>query len=432
MKNKAFFKDSLDDDKIKEIIKELCKIIEEYYIFPETAEKISDFLLNKLEKGLYNGITEPINFERIISNDMVEVSNDLHFYFEYDPSQALNLQQEEVEDQEESEEEFPELKGRLRYEQYKNFHITKAERLPGNIGFIKLNDFPPAEFAGEIVIGALQFLANTNAIIFDIRNNGGGYPSMVALIVSYFLVPSTKLLTSFYERKKDEYSESRALPYIPGRRFPDKPLYVLISRRTASGAEEFAYILKMLERATLVGETTRGAANPVDIIPVLDKFVIWIPIGRPINPISNDSWEGKGVSPHINICQEEALEKAHILAFKELLKKESDKEIKKMLEFELEYCDVKYNPIKIDFKTLQDYQGQYERYKILIQDNQFYYERSDLKHPLITKDNKTFFADETLKLWFEEENKEKVLVLERRDFPNLLRLHKTIKNSSKG
>ena len=417
-------KDSLDDNRIREIIKELCKKIEEYYVFPEIAEKISHFLLNKLEQGLYNGIIDPVNFERVISNDMVKVSNDLHFYFEYDPSMAQILLQKGDDEKEESEDEFLEFKSHLKYEQYKNFHIIKAERLPGNIGYIKLNDFPPAEYAGDAIVGALQFLGNSNAFIFDIRNNGGGYPSMVALIISYFMAPDTKLLTSIYERKKDEYFQSLTLPYLPGKRFPETPIYVLISPRTASGAEEFAYNLKMMKRATLVGETTRGAANPVDIFPILDKFVIWLPIGRPINPISKDNWEGKGVSPHIKISQEDALEKAHMLALQNLVKKETDEEIKKMLEFEFEYSETKYNQIKIDLKALQDYQGQYERYKIFIQDNQLYYERSNLKFPIITKDNKTFFADETLKLWFEEENKEKVLVLERRDFPNLLRLEK--------
>ncbi|MFW9973113.1 MAG: S41 family peptidase [Candidatus Odinarchaeota archaeon] len=394
----------------------------DYYIFPEIAKKVFQFLKSKLKKGLYNGIVDPINFESVVSNDLVKVSNDLHFYFEYNPPLAQSLVQKSDNEKEKSEDEFLELKNRLKFEQYSNFHIIKAERLPGNIGYIKLNDFPPAEFAGEIIIGALQFLANSNGFIFDIRNNGGGYSSMVALIISYFMNPDIKLLNTFYERKKNKYIQSLTLPYIPGKRFPEKPLYVLISSRTASGAEEFAYNLKMMKRATLIGETTRGAANPVDTFPILDKFVIWLPIGRSINPISNNNWEGKGVSPHIKVSQEVALEKAHLLAMQDLLKIERDKDIKEMLEFEFEYCKTKYNQIKIDLKPLQDYQGQYDRYKIFIQDNQLYYERSNLKFPLITRDNETFFADETLKLWFEHQNTEKVLVIKRRDHPNLLRI----------
>jgi hypothetical protein len=422
---------SLDDSKIEEMIKELKKKIEENYIFPDMAKEVSQFLSNRLKEGLYNGITDPTNLERIISNDMVEASNDLHFYFEYNPSLAEELIQKSQEDKEDSIDDFTEFKSQLKFEQYRNFHIKAAKRLPGNIGYVKLNDFPPAEYAGDVIINALQFLANCNALIFDIRNNGGGYPSMVALIISYFIEPSTKLLNSFYERNKDKHYQSLALPYIPGKRFLDKPLYILTSRRTASAAEEFTYNLKMMERATIVGEITRGAANTPDLFPIYKKFVIWLPVGRPINPISKDNWEGKGVSPHIKVPQEIALEKAHMLAFQHLLNKEFDEAIKRMLKFEFEYCQTHYHPIKIALKSIQDCQGQYERYKILIEDDQFYYERANLKFPLITRDNKTFFADETLKLWFEEENNEKVLVLERRDFPTVLRLFKTKNNSSK-
>ncbi|MFX0039760.1 MAG: S41 family peptidase [Candidatus Heimdallarchaeota archaeon] len=415
---------SLTDKMIIEITKKLCKRIEEYYIFPKIAQNISNYVLNKLKQGLYNGITDPDKFVSVITNDLVKTSNDLHFYFEYNPLLALELLKEKESKKTENEDEFLEFKSRYEFEKYANFHITKAKRLPGNIGYIKMNDFPPAEFAGETIVGALQFLENSNAFIFDIRNNGGGYSSMVALIISYFIEPGTKLLNTFYERKKDKYTQSLTLPYIPGKKFPEKPLYVLISSRTASGAEEFAYNLKMMDRATLVGETTRGAANAVDIFPILDTFVIWLPIGRTINPISKDNWEGKGVSPHIEIRQEKALNKAHTLALKGLIENENDESIKKMLEFEYEYCNAKYDQINIDLQALQDFQGQYDKYKIFIQNNQLFYERSNLKSPLITKDNKTFFADETIKLWFEQDNAEKLIVLERRDYPNVLRIKK--------
>ncbi len=422
---KKIFEDKLEGSYIAEIIKELCAKIEKYYIFPDKSKKISQYILNKLEQGSYINITDPVAFERVISNDLVEISNDHHFYFEYEPKMARESLQNGYEVTEESDDEFPELKNRLKYERYKNFSIIKAERLPGNIGYVKLNDVPPAEFAGEIIVGVFQFLANTDALIFDLRNNGGGYPSMVALISSYLMKPGTKLLTSIFETTKEEPFQSRTLPYVPGIRFPHKPVYILISRRTASGAEELAYVLKMLKRATLIGETTRGAAHPVEIFPISDKFVIWLPIGRPINPISKENWEAKGVSPHINVPQEKALEKAHILALNELINKDSDREIKKMREFELEYTESKYNSIEINLNILNDFQGQYERYKIFIQDNQVFFERSNLKQQLITKDNKVFYANETVKLWFEEENQAKFLILERRDFPNLLRLKKS-------
>ncbi|MFX0042641.1 MAG: S41 family peptidase [Candidatus Hodarchaeota archaeon] len=419
------FNNSLDDNKIQEIIMDICNKVKEFYVFPEIADKISDFLANKLNKGFYRNITDPRLVEKEISNDLLEVSSDLHFYFEYNPILAQKLLQKSDEDREDWQDvdcqEFL-------VAQYDNYHIVKAERLPGNIGYIRLNDFQPAECAGDVMVGALQFLANTYALIFDIRNNGGGYPSMIQLIISYLVEPTSKLINSFYERKKDKYSQSWTLPYVPGNRFPDKPVYILTSHRTASAAEEFVYNLKMMERAIVVGETTRGAAHPVDNFPILDLFVISLPIGRPINPISNDNWEGKGVTPHHQIPQEKALEKAHFLALQDLINKESDEEIKKFLEFEYEYCEAKYNGIKVDIDALKDYQGEYERSNILIQNNQIFYERANLKHPLITKDNKIFFANESFKLWFGIENTKKVLIIHRRDLPNIMRLYKTKEN----
>ncbi len=217
---------------------------------------------------------------------------------------AKILIQNAIEENEESEDDFLEFRTRLKFEKYANFHIIKAERLSGKIGYIKLNDFSPAEFAEITIVGALKFLADSNAFIFDIRNNGGGYASMIALIISYFTEPNTKLLNTVYERRKNEYFQLLTIPYIPGKRFPNKPLYILIGSRKASGAERFAYNLKVMLRATLVGETIRGAANPIDTFPILNEFVLWLPIGRPINPISKDNWEGKGFSLHVEISQE--------------------------------------------------------------------------------------------------------------------------------
>ncbi|UCC18475.1 MAG: S41 family peptidase [Promethearchaeota archaeon] len=420
----------LVDIEIKKIIQELSKKIEAYYIFPEKGEEISQFLLNKLEKSKFYGIIDPVKLARIITNDLVDVSNDLHFYLEYNPSMAQTLKEEEKEDKNGIDDDYLDFKLGLKFEQYKNYYIIKAERLPGNIGYIKLDDFPPSEFAGETIIGAFQFLANSNAFIFDIRNNGGGYPSMVSLIISHLIEPTSKLLTSIYDRKSNKHYQNWTVPYIPGRRFPNNPVYVLTSRRTASGAEEFAYVLKMLERGTIVGETTRGAANPVDIFPILNKFVIWLPIGTPTNPISNDNWEGKGVSPNYEVPQEKALEKAHMLAFDEILKNLDDKEIQRMVQFELEYCKAMYNPINVDLEILKDWEGKYDRYLIIIIDNIAYLERANLRHEIITKDNNIFFTNETTKFWFEEEDNEKILVIERRDFPTPIKLIRVKNNSN--
>ena len=410
----------LDYDIIEGIVKEICSKVMKFYVFPDVAEKICNFFSDKIKSADYKHINDPVTLQNEITTSLHKISGDLHFYFEYNPRLAKELLQRDYDQDEDEYIDEHELKLGL----YDNYHIVKAERLPGNIGYIKINDFQPAEYAGDVIVGALQFLANTYALIFDVRNNGGGYPSMVQLIISYLVSPSSKLLTTFYERRKNKYSETYTLPYVPGKRFLEKPVYVLTSRRTASAAEEFAYNLKMMERAVIIGETTRGAANPIDYFPISDMFVISIPIGKPINPISHENWEGKGVAPNHQVPQVDALKKAHLIALDVILKSESDEEIKELLEFELEYCKAQYEGIKIDKITLNDFQGEYEGAKIVIINDEIIYEQKNVKHPLITRDNKIFFANEAVKLWFEVENQEKVLIIHQRNFPGKLKLYK--------
>jgi len=413
----------LNSNIVQKIIKEIISKIMEFYIFPEKAEQISKFFSNKLNNGDYNQIGDPIMFQQEITTDLQEISTDYHFYFEFNPRLASELKQRDYE-QQDGDEDFiddHELKLGL----YDNYHIVKAERLPGNIGYIKINDFQPAEYAGDVIIGALQFLANCYALIFDVRNNGGGYPSMVQLITSYLIGPSSKLLNTFYYRNKDKYSESYTLPYVPGKRSFEKPVYILTSSRTASAAEEFAYNLKMMKRANIVGEATRGAANPIENFPIFGKFVISLPIGRPINPISNDNWEGKGVTPHHQSRQEDALKEAHLLTLKEVLKSCSDNELKKFLKFELEYCEALYNGVNIDKSIIKKYLGEYQGANLLFIDNQLIFERKNLKYPLITKDNHNFYANERMKIWFGEENQQKSLYLHQRVFDQIIKLNKS-------
>ena len=190
---------------------------------------------------------------------------------------------------------------------------------------------------------------------------------------------------------------------IPGKRFPDKPVYVLTSRRSASAAEDLAYNLKHMKRATIVGEKSKGAANPVSDFALNENFLISLPTGRPICTFTEDNWERKGVEPHVLVPQEKALEEAHKLALENLIKSEKDPEIKRKLEFEYEYIDTKYNAIKVETSILEKYQGSYGSSKIVLEGINLFYEISNIRFPMISKDKKVFFINESLKLTFEED-----------------------------
>jgi C-terminal processing protease CtpA/Prc len=177
--------------------------------------------------------------------------------------------------------------------------------------------FADPEICGPTAVAAMNFLANVDAIIIDLRENGGGDPKMIALVSTYLFSQPTHL-NDLWERKGDTTQQYWTLPYVPGKRLDAKPAYVLTSKQTFSGAEEFSYNLKNLKRATLVGETTGGGAHPVSGHRIDDHFMIGVPFARAINPISKTNWEGTGVEPDVKVAAAEALATAQKLATEKL------------------------------------------------------------------------------------------------------------------
>jgi C-terminal processing protease CtpA/Prc len=165
----------------------------------------------------------------------------------------------------------------------------------------------------------MSFLANASALIIDLCKCTGGYPGMVALISSYLFGEEPIHLNSIYWRDDDVTQQYWTLPYIPGKRFGDKPVYVLISRDTFSGGEELAYNLQARQRATLVGEKTDGGAHPGAAYRLHPHFEVFIPVGRAINPVTNKNWESSGVVPDIPVSQEQALKVAYRMALTSII-----------------------------------------------------------------------------------------------------------------
>jgi len=198
-----------------------------------------------------------------------------------------------------------------------NCGFEKVEHLSGNIGYVKFDMFADPEVCGPTAIAAMNLLSNVDAIIFDLRENGGGDPAMIALI-STFLFDQPTHLNDLWERKNDVTHQYWTLPYVPGKRLDGKPVYVLTSKVTFSGAEEFSYNLKNLKRATIVGETTGGGAHPVSGQRIDDHFLIGVPYARAINPISKTNWEGTGVEPDVKVAASNALTTAEKLALEKV------------------------------------------------------------------------------------------------------------------
>jgi C-terminal processing protease CtpA/Prc len=217
-----------------------------------------------------------------------------------------------------------------------NAGYRKVERLGGNVGYLALDSFADGEAAAEPAAAAMNFLANTEALIIDLRKNGGGTPTGVVLLASYFFSDKPVHLNSLHWRKGDRTEEFWTRKEVVGKRYPGKDVYVLTSARTFSAAEEFAYDLQAQKRATIVGETTGGGAHPGGARPIQEHFVMFVPAGRAINPVTKTNWEGTGVKPDVAVAADEALDKAHELAVKTILANAKDDDARQLIQMDLD------------------------------------------------------------------------------------------------
>lgn len=199
-----------------------------------------------------------------------------------------------------------------------NAAFVKVERLPGNIGYLRLDQFHAPDEAGPRAAAAMNFLADTDALILDLRNNHGGEPASVALLVSYFYDDAAQVhINDIYWHPDNFTRQFWTAPSLPGRRYPQKPVYVLTSHDTFSGGEECAYDLQSLKRATLVGEITGGGANGGMPVKVAEHFTVFVPAGRSVNPVTKTNWEGVGVKPDIAAPAARALDVAYRAALRD-------------------------------------------------------------------------------------------------------------------
>lgn len=368
-------------DKAK-IIETLTKEFNEAYVFPEVAQKMEATLKKNLQEGRYSSIDDPEILANKLKEDMVAVSNDKHINIFYMAKEPQNPEQS------------PEARAReIASMAEDNFGFKKLEILAGNIGYIDLRGFMPAEHGGTTAVAAMKYMANTRALIFDLRNNGGGSPSMIQLLTSYLLEKPTHL-NSFYVRKNNAEEQFWTAAYVDGPRYLDKEVYVLTSGGTFSAAEEFTNNLKNLKRAIVVGETTGGGAHPVDFHYFKDiKFAAMIPFGRAINPISKTNWEGTGVEPDVKVSKAEALAQAHKMALQNLLKKAKDADEKKRLNWALESLKALHSPLTLKPETLKSYVGNYGDRVIALENDQLVYTRGARKNRLIPVDSDRFAVE---------------------------------------
>lgn len=303
-----------------EVIHNLLEKLRAYYVFPQIAEEICLNLQKHLESGIYQDITEGEFLAFALTTHIQEVNQDKHLWVRWHPNPLPDHEGSLLKNTEIVEE----WKQRARLE---NYGVHKVERLPGNVGYIDIRYFYRTSWgSGETIVAALNLLTNTNVVIIDLRKCTGGNPATVAMICSYFFDEEPVHLNNLYWRENEITEQYWTLPYVPGRRIVEQPIYILTSKDTFSAGEEFSYNLQTRQRATIVGEATGGGAHPGSPYRLHPHFEVFIPNGRAINPITHQNWEGVGIQPDISIFQDQALKAAYKLALNTVIEDMHEKE----------------------------------------------------------------------------------------------------------
>jgi hypothetical protein len=289
--------------------------LNEFYVFAETAKKMEEALRARQKQGAYDAVDDGEKFATMLTEDLQGVSHDKHLRVNFVPMVLPKGEPERT----------PDVEAQMRTQMERNnCFFDKVERLPSNIGYVKFNAFADPQVCGPTATAAMNFLGNVDAIIFDLRDNGGGDPKMVTYISTYLFSEPTHL-NDLYNRKEDSTTQFWTLPYVPGKRLAGKPAFVLTSKRTFSGGEEFTYNLKSLKRATIIGETTGGGAHPVSGHRIDDHFMIGVPFAKAVNPVSKTNWEGTGVEPDVKVPADEALDVAKKMAAEQIRSEQAKK-----------------------------------------------------------------------------------------------------------
>ncbi len=295
---------------IPDLVAHFLDHVDAHYVIPERAAAIRERIEEKLAAGAYASLGHPA-FAESMTADLRECADDLHFKVLY--------KEEPQPTRESATKETPEEVAEFRrIARFNNYGCSEVKRLAGNVGYWKIDEFYDLiDGSGPTFTASMSMLSNTDAILVDVRNNTGGDPAAVALACSFFFDVEPVHLNTL-ESKADTAHQWWTRPHLECERYLDKEVYVLINKGTVSAAEEFAYNLQALGRATLVGQNTAGAAHAREQFQVDEHYFINIPTQRTVNPKTKTNWEGQGVAPDVEADSEASFALAYRMALRSL------------------------------------------------------------------------------------------------------------------
>lgn len=274
------------------------------YIDVEKAQKL-DAVLRRADLG--KAMSDEV-FAETVTQIMQDSTKDSHLRLMYSA--------EPIPEQRSSKPSLADIAQRQALLRKENFGIDRVERLPGNIGYLKTSFFAPAGDLAPFIGAAMTLLANTDALIIDLRENDGGSTDGVPLLASY-LFDERVHITDLYRREGNVIEQQWTSLAVPGTRFgSEKDVYLLTSKSTFSAAEGLAFALKNKKRVTIVGETTRGGAHPSRIKKIGAHFRLMVPTSTARDPVTLKDWEGIGVAPDLAVPAAEASTRTQVLILK--------------------------------------------------------------------------------------------------------------------
>jgi hypothetical protein len=290
------------------IIEGVIRRVRETYVFPALADSMGAYLRARVRRGAYDRSLRADAFARELTADLRSVSHDQHLHVTYEPK---SIHAGPDVDSATRRRRVDAVKREL---ERGNYGVPEARILADGVGYLRLTSMQAPSIAGETLAAAMTFLAHSDALIIDVRDNGGGDADQVNLLLSY-LFDGPVDFGEMRSRDPGHVEQSWTAAYVAGRRYGgSKPIFVLTSHTTFSAAEAVAYFLQAQRHAIVVGDTTRGGANPGDFYSVDTDYVMFVPDARAVSPVTGANWEGSGVIPNVAVPAATALDTARVLA----------------------------------------------------------------------------------------------------------------------
>ena len=352
---------------VQSIVEESVRLIDSVYVVPERRQAITQKLRDAEKTGRY-ATTDPVTLADRLTDDLRGVSGDRHLSVHWAPAEyAATSAPPSADGAGKAGADYYAKLGKRR-----NQGVEELRILPGNIRYMRYTNFIwEADVSGRALDDAMRFMRDGDALIIDLRGNGGGDASAVQYLISHFV--SDRLLMTFNDGPSGESSQSRTLEYLPAGRIRGKPLFVLIDRFTASAAEEFTYHVQQFKLGVLVGQTTAGAANNNSLYPIKPGFMLSVSTGRPVHPVSGTNWEGAGIMPDVAVAPGRALDQAQALALDQLSAKAEGNDSQLRYAWARVAVDAHLHPTSVLASELARYAGRYDDRTVRVDHGQLIY-----------------------------------------------------------